>query len=330
MGSNSADELVGLNAGDFYVNPEEQLSWREAVERADVLHNSEIQMRRKDGTVIWARDSGRIVRDDADGHIRYEGTLSDVTERKAAEEHLRQSEAALRKAQHVSHVGSWVWHIQPNRVEWSEEMVRIFGVDQDAFDGDLSQVIASAIHPEDRGAVERANEAVIREQRPSPLEYRILRPDGEVRTLWAEAGELVLDDAGRPAILTGVVQDITERKKAELSLRESEERYRDLVENIHELICTHDVRGRVLSFNRSAIELTGYAPDELLGIDMRELLPPDHRPLFERYLATVLKTGAANGLMTIVTRHGERRIWEYHNTLRTHGVTEPIVPRLCA
>ncbi len=97
------------------------------------------------------------------------------------------------------------------------------------------------------------------------------------------------------------------------------------MENIHELICTHDVRGRILSFNRSATELTGYAPDELLGIDMRELMPPDHRPLFDRYLATLLKTGAANGLMTIVTRQGERRIWEYHNTLRTHGVAEPIV-----
>ncbi len=127
------------------------------------------------------------------------------------------------------------------------------------------------------------------------------RKDGAV--IWArDSGRIVRDETGRLIHYEGTLSDVTQRKLAQEELRASEERYRDLVENIRELICTHDVRGRLLSFNRSATELTGYGPDELLGVDMRELLPPDHRPLFERYLATLLKTGAANGLMTIVTR----------------------------
>ncbi|MCX7044383.1 MAG: PAS domain-containing protein [Candidatus Sumerlaeota bacterium] len=136
-------------------------------------------------------------------------------ERLAAEEALRQSEAALNKAQKVANVGSWVWHIQTNRLEWSDQMYRIFGMDKSAFTGDLADVIARRIHPDDRAAVERANRSVIQEGKPMPLEYRVLRPDGTMRIAWAEAGELVLDAAGQPALLTGIVQDITERKRAE-------------------------------------------------------------------------------------------------------------------
>ena len=112
-------------------------------------------------------------------------------------------------------MGSWAWHIPTNRLEWSEEMHRIFGIDKATFRGDLATVIAQAIHPDDRAAVERANLAVIEDQQPGAMEYRVVLPDGAVRIVWAEAGQLVLDDAGAPLLLTGIVQDITERKWAE-------------------------------------------------------------------------------------------------------------------
>ena len=127
----------------------------------------------------------------------------------------QESEEGLKKAQQFANVGSWTWHIQSNRLEWSEQMFRIFGIDKDGFTGDLDEVIACAIHPDDRAAVERSNMFVVRDKKPMPLEYRILQPDGTVRTVWAEAGELILDDAGKPAVLRGIVQDITERKRAE-------------------------------------------------------------------------------------------------------------------
>jgi len=128
---------------------------------------------------------------------------------------FQESEEGLKKAQQFANVGSWTWHIQSNRLEWSEQMFRIFGIDKDGFTGDLDEVIARAIHPDDRASVERSNMSVVRDKKPMPLEYRILEPDGTVRTVWAEAGELLLDDAGEPAVLRGIVQDITERKRAE-------------------------------------------------------------------------------------------------------------------
>ncbi|MDI6726296.1 MAG: CHASE domain-containing protein, partial [Smithellaceae bacterium] len=108
-------------------------------------------------------------------------------------------------------------------------------------------------------------------------------------------------------------------------LQESEDRYRDLVENIHDLICTHDLEGKLLAVNQAALKLLGYESREIMGKNIRDLLAPGARPEFDEYLTTIRREGAARGLMVAQTRTGEKRLWEYDNTLRTEGVPRPIV-----
>ena len=134
---------------------------------------------------------------------------------------LRESAAALKRAQRLANVGSWLWHIQLGKVEWSEQMFRIFGLDPETFSGDLSDAIARAIHPDDRRRVEAVNEEVIAGKPPRPVEYRVVWPDGTLRVVWAEAGELVCDGEGRPGVLSGIAQDITDRRLSETELRRS-------------------------------------------------------------------------------------------------------------
>jgi PAS domain S-box-containing protein len=122
-----------------------------------------------------------------------------------------------------------------------------------------------------------------------------------------------------------VLQDITERRRAEEALRESEDRYRDLVEHSHDLLCTHDLEGNLLSCNPAPARILGYEVTELVKIPMRELIAPEFREQFDQYLTRIKTNGEDKGVMTVVTRTGERRIWEYHNTLRTEGVPSPIV-----
>ena len=126
-------------------------------------------------------------------------------------------------------------------------------------------------------------------------------------------------------LVSSAIRDISERKRAEQELRESEDRYRDLVENSQDLVCTHDLEGRLLSSNPRPARILGYEVAELLAIPMRELIAPEYREQFDAYLAKMKTVGADKGLMAVLTRTGERRIWEYNNTLRTEGVPLPVV-----
>lgn len=108
-------------------------------------------------------------------------------------------------------------------------------------------------------------------------------------------------------------------------LRENEDWYRDLVEHSHDLLCIHDLHGRLLSVNPAPARVLGYSVEELLQIPMREMIAPEFRPQFDEYLRQVEQHGEARGFMLVLSRSGERRIWEYHNTLRTEGVASPIV-----
>jgi PAS domain S-box-containing protein len=126
-------------------------------------------------------------------------------------------------------------------------------------------------------------------------------------------------------LVTAAIRDITERKRVEAALRDSEDRYRDLVEHSQDLLCTHDLQGKLLSCNPAPARILGYEVDELLKMSMRELIAPEFREQFDEYLHRIETNRADKGSLCVVTRTGERRIWEYNNTLRTEGVASPIV-----
>jgi PAS domain S-box-containing protein len=109
------------------------------------------------------------------------------------------------------------------------------------------------------------------------------------------------------------------------ALHENEDWYQDLVEHSQDLLCVHDLKGRLLSMNPAPARVLGYRVDELLQTPMREIIAPEFRSEFDAYLKQIERAGEAHGLMAVLTRSGEQRIWEYHNTLRTEGVASPIV-----
>jgi PAS domain S-box-containing protein len=109
------------------------------------------------------------------------------------------------------------------------------------------------------------------------------------------------------------------------ALQENEDWNRDLVEHSQDLLCIHDLQGRLLSVNPAPARVLGYSVEELLQIPMREIIAPEYRYQFDEYLNQIRETGESRGLMVVMTRSGERRIWEYQNTLRTEGIASPIV-----
>lgn len=123
------------------------------------------------------------------------------------------------------------------------------------------------------------------------------------------------------------VQEQARQQAAEMTaaLRESEERNRDLVDSSLDLICTHDLAGRLLSVNPRAGDMLGYRPEELVGMNMRDVIVPAHRAEFDDYLAEIRRKKIARGYLKVQTRLGETRVWYYENTLRTESVAQPIV-----
>lgn len=157
------------------------------------------------------------------------------------------------------------------------------------------------------------------------FEHQVFRKDGS--KIWISVNaRAVRDEKGEIRYYEGTAQDITDRKRAQEALRDSEERYRDLVENSLDLICTHDLDGWVLSANRAAMELMGYSSGPYAGgINFRQILAPEVRDQFDDYLKRIRTDRAASGSMLVETTSGEKRIWEYHCTLRTEGIAAPIV-----
>jgi PAS domain S-box-containing protein len=149
----------------------------------------------------------------------------DLTERKRAEEALRESEGRLAEAQRIAHVGYWERDLGSNLVTWSDETLRTFGLAPG--DGRIAFTrYQELIHPEDRQTVVAAVSEALRGGPRYDVEYRVVRPNGEVRIVHSQ-GDVTRDESGQPRRMFGTVQDITERKRAEEDLRESERRYRE-------------------------------------------------------------------------------------------------------
>ncbi|MCA1558347.1 MAG: PAS domain S-box protein, partial [Acidobacteria bacterium] len=122
------------------------------------------------------------------------------------------------------------------------------------------------------------------------------------------------DDAG--GIIGGfaIIRDVTEQKHAADSLRENEKRYRDLVESSLGLVSTHDMQGVLLSVNRAAANMLGYNPEELVGRNFTDLIAPSMRSRVPYYLSQLKHEPSGHGLMRVLTKAGEERIWLYRNT----------------
>lgn len=130
----------------------------------------------------------------------------------------------------------------------------------------------------------------------------------------------LINDEGQVTGILSMVQDVTEKLTTERNLRESEERYRDLVDHSGDLICTHDLEGNIRSVNPSAERALGYDGSTLVRMNVRDILAPDARMEFDSYVQALLREDRAEGTMTVITRDGSRRAWQYRNTLkRKHG-----------
>jgi PAS domain S-box-containing protein len=235
----------------------------------------EYRIRTKDGRILWIEGRGQIVFR-PDGQIDHvTGVVYDVGKSRATREALLLSESRLAKAQQLAHLGYWEFNLQSGEMIWSEELYHICGVDKGSFVPSLEASL-SLVHPEDEARVRDGFERALAGERPFSQVSRIVRPNGAIRYIHSQ-GEIVRDGQGRPWRLLGTAQDITERRIAEMRLRESEARFRAVFERAALGISLIDLQGRVLSVNKVFQEMLGYGEEELRGKPLTELIHADDR-----------------------------------------------------
>jgi PAS domain S-box-containing protein len=196
----------------------------------------------------------------------------DITAGKKTEEELLQQRAMMTRTESISHVGSWEWDISRDHVNWSEELFRIFGLDP--AEGALSFTEQSKIYkPEDMKRLREAVEACQSEGTPYEFEVQIIRSDGE-RRYCINSGLAEIESGGQINRLVGSLQDITERRQIEETLRESDSKYRNLFEAASDaiyLIALDD--GSMVEANSVACRMLGRTKEEILGLSIEDIDP---------------------------------------------------------
>jgi len=243
--SAGVESLLGVKPADVVANPqrlyglihpEDLVRLREAeiaAMQAQSAFHCRFRTHAANGEIRWlhCRSAPRPM---PDGGNVWDGIAVDITERVRAEEALRESEERLRLALDAGQCGVWDWDILANRVTWSERIYAFHGLTYEAFGGRLEDCF-KLMHPDDTERVGEAIRRALEEHAPYSEEFRIVRPTGEVRWI-NNHGRVLFDDTGRAVRMLGATTDVTERRAAEESLRDTGRRKDEFIAMLaHEL-----------------------------------------------------------------------------------------------
>lgn len=265
LGAASPEEIAGSTDSDFYPRhlvERYRADEQEVVESGLSLVDKEEPSVDEEGNERWHSSTKVPLRDSSGDIVGLAGLTRDITDRKWAEEALRKSEVNLAEAQQMARLGSWEWDTKTGEVFWSDEVFRIYGFAPEEFVPTVDKLM-EAVHPDDQDLVVKRIQAALRQNEPYDFEHRIVRPNGEVRVVHRQA-EVVFDEEGEPLRMVGAVHDITERKRTEEALKESEERYRAVMEQSVEAIWLFDPDTKeVLESNTAFQKLLEYTAEDL-------------------------------------------------------------------
>lgn len=245
----------------------------------------------KDGRHIPVSLVVSVMRGDDGNVVGYLGVAQDITQRKQIEATLRDGRERLNEAQRIAKVGSWSLDLRNNHLEWSDEIYRIFEIDPNNFEASYGAFI-QAIHPEDRELVNKAYKDSLFNHQPYEIDHRLLMADGRVKYV-QERGETLFEDDDTPILSRGTMQDITLIKQVEMAREEQAHHTQTILDNVLDGIITINARGIVTTFNMAAEKIFGFTANEVVGQNVKILMPEPYHSQHDSYLSNYLTSGEA-------------------------------------
>lgn len=253
------EEFRTMNVLDLCPQPEFKEKLQAVDKNDEIVHIGTFNHANKDGTT-------RVV--DIMGHkVTFNGKAcilllaNDITERLNALQQLEDNQKKLSTAQIIARIGYWQLNLADNTLFWSDEVYVLWGVSKQSFTPDYDSFVAT-IHPEDLAEFNIRATALIENNQSFDFQHRIIRPDGII--MWVhEKGQAKKGETGKPHIIEGTVQDITEQKLAALALEEISKRYQYLTKATFDAVWDWDVVNDIIIWGDGFSEIFGYNPSEL-------------------------------------------------------------------
>ena len=282
------------------------------------LWSREIEYVTKQGNCFWGNIAIKPIR--VAGQVMNLVRVTDISPKKRIEEERQRAEVALAKSEEqlrltieFNHIGSWDWNLLDGEVIWNDNHFRLLGLEPETSSAKY-QVWRNAIHPEDVERIEQALLNAMTQHTNYEAEYRVIHPDGKVRWLVGK-GRSIHNAAGKPVRMLGVVIDISNRKQAEIALKQSEIRYRAIVEDQTELIVRYLPDGTLTFVNQAYALYFGRSPEELIGSRYQPAIFEEDR---ERVVELVASMSVDNPVVIIENRvvvANKVRWTQWHNRM---------------
>ncbi|TAK00545.1 MAG: PAS domain S-box protein, partial [Candidatus Manganitrophaceae bacterium] len=244
---------------------------------------------RKDSRVIYTTISVKCLRR-ADGSVdHFVALLQDITERKRAEETLRESEERLRLALGAAQMGTFDWDILRNRITWSRGHEKLWGLPPGEFGGTY-EAFSERVHAEDLPGIEAEISRTLAAREPWAREFRVVWPDGSIHWVLGR-GEFTFDENGKARRMRGVIMEITARRQAEEALHASRDLLNNIIDSSPSYIFATDRQNRYTLINEATTGLLGMPKEEILGKTEHGVFPKELADALQAANNRVMATG---------------------------------------
>ncbi|MES2689903.1 MAG: PAS domain S-box protein [Bacteroidota bacterium] len=236
----------------------------------------EYRLKQKDNSEIWVEEQTFIKRKENGEVEYYEGIVTDITQRKKAEEDLKESDLRYELAAQGTAAGLWDWFDMSVYDQWwSPRFYELIGYENNEIPASV-ETFRSIIHPQDRELTLALLDEHFKNNKPFNIEYRFKTKNNGYKWFLA-TGQVHRDGTGKPVRMVGSIIDIDYKKNHEQLLRQSEERFRLLIESAHDIFYNTDATGKFTYANEVAVAITGYEIEEIMGMKYVDLIRDDYK-----------------------------------------------------